>query len=110
MCGVSGIICIKTRIIWADYIKGLLILLVILGHTIQVCFSNNFESVHIWNLNYSFHMPAFMAVSGWLSFKGINDILSVDFNLYRYLSACKRRSLQLLVPYNMDYFGIPSQR
>ena len=56
------------RLLWADSLKGVLILLVILGHAIQrvlvdECFSN-----HIWNIIYSFHMPAFMAISGYLTY------------------------------------------
>lgn len=55
----------KERLIWADSLKGWLILLVILGHAIQStlgkwCFDN-----HLWNFIYSFHMPAFIAVSRW---------------------------------------------
>lgn len=61
------------RLEWIDVLKGLLILSVVLGHAIQEClkvhgvpFENNFYR----NLIYSFHMPAFMAVSGYLSYRG----------------------------------------
>lgn len=58
----------KKRQIWADNLRGILIVLVVLGHAIQaqlgdLCFAN-----HVWNYIYSFHMAAFMAVSGWLSY------------------------------------------
>lgn len=58
-----------SRLLWADSLKGLLMILVILGHAIQVympeaCFHN-----HVWNLIYSFHMPAFMAVSGYFAYR-----------------------------------------
>lgn len=57
------------RIEWVDIVKGLLILSVIFGHAIQellkvrgIGFEDNF-----WrNIIYSFHMPAFMAMSGYL--------------------------------------------
>lgn len=57
------------RLIWADSLRGILIVLVVLGHAIQAqlggeCFTN-----HVWNYIYSFHMAAFMAISGWLSFR-----------------------------------------
>lgn len=50
----------KKRLIWIDSLKGWLMILVVLGHAIQsslgdACFQN-----HLWNLIYSFHMPAFM--------------------------------------------------
>lgn len=58
-----------SRLLWADSLKGLLMILVILGHAIQgympeACFHN-----HVWNLIYSFHMPAFMAVSGYFAYR-----------------------------------------
>lgn len=81
------------RLVWADVLKGLLIVLVVLGHAIQetlgdVCFKN-----HLWNYIYSFHMPAFMTVSGYLSHKAdgggqINRWLNIH-----------RRFRQLLVPF-----------
>lgn len=51
------------RIIWADSLKGLLIILVVIGHAIQFCMPSECEHNHLWNIIYSFHMPAFMAVS-----------------------------------------------
>lgn len=60
------------RIEWADALKGFLILMVVLGHSIQsVCQQTDMDFLqnYFWNLIYSFHMPAFMAVSGYLSFK-----------------------------------------
>lgn len=80
----------KQRILWADSLKGLLMLLVILGHVIQsikgdLCFDD-----HVFNLIYSFHMPAFMAVSGWFAFSKSNT---------SFINTCKRRIYQLLIPY-----------
>lgn len=59
----------KQRFIWADSLKGWLMLLVILGHAIQSTLGPDCYSNHVWNLIYSFHMPAFMAVSGWLAYR-----------------------------------------
>lgn len=64
----------KKRIEWVDVYKGILILSVILGHAIQevlkvrgMAFEDNF-----WrNLIYSFHMPAFMAMSGFVAYSGM---------------------------------------
>lgn len=53
----------RTRIIWADSLKGWLILLVILGHAIQRTLVKDCFDNHLWNLIYSSHMPAFMAIN-----------------------------------------------
>ena len=58
------------RLNWADSLKGFLILLVILGHSIQYTLGNSCYSNHLWNIIYSFHMPAFMAISGFLAYRG----------------------------------------
>lgn len=82
----------KKRLIWIDSLKGWLMILVVLGHAIQsslgdACFQN-----HLWNLIYSFHMPAFMAISGWFAFSNTSKTINVG-------SLCKRRFNQLMVPY-----------
>ena len=59
----------KKRLIWADSLKGCLIILVVLGHSIQNTLGADCEYSHLWNLIYSFHMPAFMAVSGFLAYR-----------------------------------------
>lgn len=70
----------KERLIWADSLKGCLMLLVILGHAIQSTLGTDCDSSHLWNIIYSFHMPAFMAVSGWFAYRGLNLCKSVDYN------------------------------
>ena len=70
----------NVRLIWADSLKGWLILLVILGHAIQSTLGEECDSNHVWNLIYSFHMPAFMAVSGWLAFRGAFSSKSLNFD------------------------------
>ncbi|MCF0184022.1 MAG: acyltransferase family protein [Bacteroidaceae bacterium] len=57
------------RLIWADSLKGWLMILVIIGHAIQTVLGTGCDTDHTWNLIYSFHMPAFMAVSGWLAYR-----------------------------------------
>lgn len=80
------------RLLWADSLKGILIMLVVLGHAIQevlreACFDN-----HVWNIIYSFHMPAFMAVSGYLNYR------TGDSSEKR-SSIISRRFQQLLIPF-----------
>lgn len=66
-------------------------ILVIVGHAIQSICEDYTES-HIWCLIYSFHMPAFMSVSGWLAYR----MGGASFQ-----SEClvSRRFRQLMIPY-----------
>ena len=60
-----------------DYIKAFAIILVVLGHSIQYG-SGSYVKAHMFDNNYiiyfiySFHMPIFMIVSGYLYFYSIN--------------------------------------
>lgn len=78
------------RIFWADNLKGFLIILVVLGHVIQYSY-DSYDSLHLYNYIYSFHMPAFMAISGFLSYKQNNLAYKTD--------RIRKRGLQLLIPY-----------
>ena len=78
----------KERLIWADSLKGILILLVVLGHAIQGVLTGNVESNRLWNVIYSFHMPAFFAISGYF----VRPVGGEQ----KWLS---KRVWQLLVPY-----------
>ena len=76
----------KQRIAWIDNLKAFLILLVVLGHCIQD--SGLGDDSLLYRFIYSFHMPLFFAVSGYVSQR--------DFTPW---SAVGRRAVQLLVPY-----------
>lgn len=80
------------RLAWADSLKGILILLVVLGHAIQYTLRNGCYTNHLWNVIYSFHMPAFMAVSGFLAYRVGGGKLSAWQTIWR-------RFQQLIVPY-----------
>ena len=79
------------RLVWADSLKGILILLVVLGHSIQYTIGDGCYFNHLWNVIYSFHMPAFMAVSGFLAYR-VGGASSVGAIIWR-------RFRQLVVPY-----------
>ena len=49
----------KERLIWIDIAKGITILLVIIGHTIKT-------DTFLWRFIFSFHMPIFFIISGYL--------------------------------------------
>ena len=82
------------RIIWADALKGWLMILVIIGHAIQSVLGGICEQTHLWNMIYSFHMPAFIAVSGYLSYRPDAKMGGGNF-----VSYVKRRFQQLMIPY-----------
>ena len=75
------------RLVWADRLKGILIILVVLGHALQHSLGMACEDSHLWNMIYSFHMPAFMAVSGYLAYGA------------KHRARMFRRFLQLMVPF-----------
>lgn len=86
------------RLVWADALKGILIVLVVLGHSIQASMmklGENFLNDYLWNLIYSFHMPAFISISGFLVFRK-NVALGGGFN---WLQFTWRRFRQLMIPF-----------
>lgn len=56
-----------------DFAKGVLILLVVIGHAIQFVTYHNldFWGDPFFKAIYMFHMPLFMAIAGYLSHPGI---------------------------------------
>ena len=75
----------KQHLIWIDALRGLLILLVVLGHSLQ---NGDFESRLDWSLINCFHVPAFFFVSGFVSYKTQLEWGSLG-----------RRVKQLMVPF-----------
>lgn len=79
-----------------DILKAFLILLVILGHCIQYCNGVNYFNSELYYNNYlfkiiySFHMPFFMLISGYLFQKGINK--------RSFIVELKNKFFRLLVP------------
>lgn len=89
----------KKRIEWADAFKGVLILLVVIGHCIQSVYVQrgaDFKSDYWWNLIYSFHMPAFIAMSGFIAFRPESAKISRTSDLGALIF---RRMRQLVVPF-----------
>lgn len=80
------------RLTYIDCLKGFLIILVAIGHCIQmsnVYFANDIVFRYI----YSFHMPLFFAVSGFVSYK-----------IQLSLSDLKKRIFQLILPFFCWWF------
>lgn len=74
-------------------------ILVIVGHAIQSYYPDSCNEIHLWNIIYSFHMPAFMAISGWLAYRNTKFAYPQENTSAYFLKKCKRRAIQLLVPY-----------
>ncbi len=87
------------RLIWVDALKGWLMLLVVMGHAIQWTLGDETDDSHVWNIIYSFHMPAFFAVSGWLAYRpgrqGKGPTIGHSHTAYLIV----RRAQQLLIPF-----------
>lgn len=78
----------KNRIEWIDCAKGFAIILVVYGHALTY-FSPNFDNVV--HVIYSFHMPLFFVLTGYVSAYSYN---SVNFNAFS-----KKKINALMKPY-----------
>lgn len=59
-----------------DLLKGIAIYLVVFGHSIQFLYSNNnFYDDYLYRIIYSFHMPLFMLISGYLFYYSLKHDL-----------------------------------
>lgn len=75
------------RLLWLDNLKGFLIILVVLGHSVQ-CLNPDFQKDILFRYIYSFHMPLFIFVSGYACYRE-----TIKFEMI------KKRYLQLMIPY-----------
>jgi fucose 4-O-acetylase-like acetyltransferase len=78
---------VEKRDAYADYVKGLLIILVVLGHTIQY---NNSMDDFLYKSIYMFHMPLFISISGYFTYFSLQRKPASEF--------IKERILTLLIP------------
>ena len=91
----------KDRIEWIDVVKGITIILVVLGHSISgsgVMESKIENAALIWKIIYriitSFHMPIFFFVSGYL-YDRHND----EFSIEKYKSLIHNKFCDYIIPY-----------
>ena len=59
----------KERVLWLDFMKGIAIILVVVGHVLDGVFGQEMFQHSNWmrvlyNIIYSFHMPFFFMLSG----------------------------------------------
>ena len=83
----------QNRFEYIDILKGVAILLVVFGHLLQ---SNTVESCNhpIFSFIYSFHMPLFMFISGYIGYKTYNVL-----NLKDAVRGLAKKIRSLLIPY-----------
>lgn len=79
-----------------DGLKALAILLVVVGHTLQA--DPAFDDLFSFRLIYSFHMPAFMMISGMSASRIFYDHIG-RHDWRSLLKDCAFRSFRLLVPF-----------
>ena len=94
----------KERIYWIDTLKGLLIMLVIMGHRVGNDFSQTLLMAKVYI--YSFHMPLFFFLSGYV-FKVKEEDTFLGF--------LKKKGQKIIVPlvffsliialFNYTYYG-----
>lgn len=81
------------RIVYLDFIRGIAIILVVMGHFIQYNLSGYSANV-IFNFIYSFHMGFFFFISGCVASISHNKYIWENFHHF-----LKKKALQLLVPF-----------
>lgn len=79
------------RIDYIDEIRGVAILLVVMGHIIQ--FNGIKTSNPVFEFIYSFHMPLFFAISGYITQKVTNIT-----NAKQYILFLKKKFIALIIP------------
>lgn len=90
---------------YLDFLKGALILLVVYGHAIQyIAYADDgFWDNPVFKVIYMFHMPLFMAISGYFAWSTINRLPLLEI--------LTRRFLQLILPiisWTILIFGVIS--
>lgn len=86
------------RLDYIDILKGIAILLVVMGHVVAMCYEDFFQKLTyspyiatlFWRFIYSFHMPLFMFVSGFVAFSPQKKYSIVDIS---------KRIMQYLIPF-----------
>ena len=78
------------RINYIDYMRGIAIILVVMGHLIQF---NGFPTSNpVFEFIYSFHMPLFFAISGYIT----QRVTSIE-TIYEYFTYLKKKFLSIIL-------------
>jgi len=94
---------IKTRDLNLDFYKGVAIILVVIGHTLQYqLYPDSFDSSWAFKTIYSFHMPLFIILSGAVASKWLMvyfDPMPIGRKLLIYGDRLKKSAIRLLIPF-----------
>ncbi len=82
----------KQRYLQFDLLKGVAILLVILGHIFYLTNAETYTKSILWNLLVSVHMPLFIFISGYFSAKAL------DLSFSSVVSYWRNKASRLLLP------------
>jgi len=82
----------KDRLLYIDRLKGFGIFLVVLGHIIQYNMVNATQNA-LFEAIYSFHMPFFFFLSGYV----VNKTTNIE-SVNSYFSFLKKKAISLLIP------------
>ena len=85
---------VNNRLESIDRMKGIAILLVIIGHIIQFNNIDGGTNNKIFNIIYSFHMPLFFILSGYVATSGGSKIV----NLSSFLNFLWKKVYTLVLP------------
>lgn len=83
----------KDRLLYIDKFKGIAIFLVVCGHFIQYNVGD-FEQNELFSIIYSFHMPLFMFISGYVTVKTTNIKIFENYPFF-----LRKKVIVLLVPF-----------
>lgn len=86
------------RLRYIDATRGFAIFLVVLGHVLNIGMNNYDENHFLHRLIYSFHMPLFFFLSGFVSYKPLEK-----WSFLFFIDYIKRKSVQFAVA-NISFF------
>lgn len=75
----------EERDLFTDFLKGFAVILVVWGHAIQYCYggTEEFYENPLFKFIYSFHMPLFMIISGYLCYHSVKKYSYEQFFVKR---------------------------
>ena len=104
----------KKRSPYLDIIKAILIILVIIGHSIQYGSGSTylekqlFFNNYLFKFIYSFHMPLFIMISGYLSYNSLNKNSLKETFISKFKSLIIPLFFWSIIPFiiNLEFYSI----
>ena len=104
----------KKRSPYLDIIKAILIILVIIGHSIQYGSGSTylekqlFFNNYLFKFIYSFHMPLFIMISGYLSYNSLNKNSLKETFISKFKSLIIPLFFWTIIPFiiNLEFYSI----